>query len=422
MEGKFLPVSLLIWLLATAVWATLSPFQLGAGDPPGIIIMPDMEPGNLGHVVLLVPLGMVLATAAHIREGRWPVMHPWLVATAVAFVLEVGQWWVEGRAVAVHDFVVGSAGAAGAVVGTRFVLLKGVAPTRLCFAAGASTLSVLAAAVVFGGSFPERDFRIQGWDAGFPIVVGHEADGARGFAGEVRDARICAGEGPTRICAGPGASREIREELVAVAQETQTVFASARIRSEDPHQAGPARIVTFSRNTSERNLMLGQDGADLVFRIRTRWTGLNGSAPAFVLPGALVHGEDLHVEAWFSEGRVEVSARVEDSRVSGDYPSQAPEAALQLRWGGGSGELILLEGPGSLLAAGLLLAGIGLGAAWRFRHRPFLRWGVGPGVAVAGLFLHDRLLLGPPHPTPRDLLFALAWAVTGALLTLLDRR
>lgn len=41
-------------------------------------------------------------------------------------------------------------------------------------------------------------------------------------------------------------------------------------------QRGPARILTVSRNTLLRNLTIGQEGADLILRLRTEETSLNG--------------------------------------------------------------------------------------------------------------------------------------------------
>ena len=44
---------------------------------------------------------------------------------------------------------------------------------------------------------------------------------------------------------------------------------------------GPARILSYSEGAMSRNFTLGQEGHDLVFRIRTPMTGLNGQSPEF---------------------------------------------------------------------------------------------------------------------------------------------
>jgi len=45
------------------------------------------------------------------------------------------------------------------------------------------------------------------------------------------------------------------------------------------YQTGPARIVSFSQDTSRLNFTLGQSERNLVFRLRTPVTGLNGTRP-----------------------------------------------------------------------------------------------------------------------------------------------
>ncbi len=52
------------------------------------------------------------------------------------------------------------------------------------------------------------------------------------------------------------------------------VFATA-----DIDQTGPARIISISKNSVQRNLTLGQQGQDLVLRLRTVATGENGIYP-----------------------------------------------------------------------------------------------------------------------------------------------
>jgi VanZ family protein len=48
-------------------------------------------------------------------------------------------------------------------------------------------------------------------------------------------------------------------------------------------QTGPARILTFSINSALRNFTLGQEGGDLIMRIRTPMTGENGVTPELAI-------------------------------------------------------------------------------------------------------------------------------------------
>jgi VanZ family protein len=51
------------------------------------------------------------------------------------------------------------------------------------------------------------------------------------------------------------------------------------IASENEVQSGPARIVSYSLNTGLRNFTLGQSGENLIMRLRTTKTDLNGVKP-----------------------------------------------------------------------------------------------------------------------------------------------
>jgi hypothetical protein len=94
----------------------------------------------------------------------------------------------------------------------------------------------------------------------------------------------------------------------------------AWINPADLVQAGPARMVSYSLNTSERNFTLGQEADALVFRLRTPDSGINGSQPAYSSAGALAL-EWQHVAATFdgatSRGYVNGVARPETLDLPG---------------------------------------------------------------------------------------------------------
>jgi glycopeptide antibiotics resistance protein len=74
------------------------------------------------------------------------------------------------------------------------------------------------------------------------------------------------------------------------------------LRTYDTMQKGPARIVTMSESVDMRNFTLGQDGTDIVFRVRTPLTGLNGSDVELRVPSILEEGAVHHVAAIFNHG------------------------------------------------------------------------------------------------------------------------
>lgn len=56
-------------------------------------------------------------------------------------------------------------------------------------------------------------------------------------------------------------------------------------------QSGPARIISMSDGSLARNFTIGQDGPDLIFRLRTPVTGNNGSSPEIAVSGILSDSE-----------------------------------------------------------------------------------------------------------------------------------
>jgi hypothetical protein len=91
----------------------------------------------------------------------------------------------------------------------------------------------------------------------------------------------------------------------------QTNAFSLRVVSaaSDIRQAGPARIVSNSLDTLQRNFTMGQDGRDLVFRLRTPATGPNGYPLQFVLPEVFSSTAIRDVVATYDGSTLMVAAR-----------------------------------------------------------------------------------------------------------------
>ncbi len=71
---------------------------------------------------------------------------------------------------------------------------------------------------------------------------------------------------------------------------------------ENLTQTGPARIITFSGSTDERNFTLGQVGQNLNFRVRTPLTGLNGSKIDLFVEQPVLKMEKQHIMAVYNHG------------------------------------------------------------------------------------------------------------------------
>ena len=87
-------------------------------------------------------------------------------------------------------------------------------------------------------------------------------------------------------------------------------------------QDGPARIVSFSTDGGSRNFTLGQQGDQLVFRLRTPKTGANGSTPETPLC-RIAAGRYTHVLVTYTPGRLVCYSDgvkvVDTDRIQGDF-------------------------------------------------------------------------------------------------------
>ncbi|MGB5159947.1 MAG: VanZ family protein [Thermoanaerobaculia bacterium] len=92
--------------------------------------------------------------------------------------------------------------------------------------------------------------------------------------------------------------------LVASAIEQNKLRLRLRLRTALPIQKGPARIFTISADPYFRNLTVGQEGRDLVVRLRTPQTTVNG-LPPYVL-----------TEVFKSKGWQEIELLIEDSEFN----------------------------------------------------------------------------------------------------------
>jgi hypothetical protein len=79
------------------------------------------------------------------------------------------------------------------------------------------------------------------------------------------------------------ASSEPAQKVIDTVRKSGAISIEAWIRPANTTQAGPARIVTISRDTGVRNVTLGQKGTAYEVRLRTTVTSANGE-PALSWP------------------------------------------------------------------------------------------------------------------------------------------
>lgn len=86
-------------------------------------------------------------------------------------------------------------------------------------------------------------------------------------------------DGEMVIGQGAFIAHEINKKLLKACQKKNQLTIEAVITISEMNQAGPARIISFSKDTGRRNFTLGQENKNIVMRLRTPRTGENGMNP-----------------------------------------------------------------------------------------------------------------------------------------------
>ncbi len=130
---------------------------------------------------------------------------------------------------------------------------------------------------------------------------------------------------------GAYTAEESAAALLNACKRTNQLTLEATLVSGNENQSGPARIMTFSSSPTSRNFTLGQDGNELVFRLRTPQTGENGVHPeAPVCP--IQAGRPVHLILTYSPGQLVAYCNGQETlrtnRVQGDFSNWAPQHLL----------------------------------------------------------------------------------------------
>jgi hypothetical protein len=110
---------------------------------------------------------------------------------------------------------------------------------------------------------------------------------------------------------GPGVARTPGPpEWVAAAMRARELEVQLQVRSLAPEQTGPARIMTLSLDPGRRDFTIGQEAADLILRLRTPVSSLNGTvdhAPAARVPNVFRSMQWLTIGLRVEPGLLELS-------------------------------------------------------------------------------------------------------------------
>lgn len=111
------------------------------------------------------------------------------------------------------------------------------------------------------------------------------------------------------------------------AQTSDAFSVVVSMRSDDPDQDGPARIVTLSRTFNERNMTVGQAGETINFRVRHALSGSNGDRPACITTPVLKVGQWQRVVAVYDRGVSRVY--VDSDEPTGFVDAHQPAVVLR---------------------------------------------------------------------------------------------
>lgn len=105
------------------------------------------------------------------------------------------------------------------------------------------------------------------------------------------------------------------------------------LRTDSLRQAGPARIISFSRDKMYRNFTLAQEGNALVFRLRTTETDPNALLSSLIVPGVFDFTNQFqHLVVTYDGARLQLfqdgQPRTESGDLQGDFSDWGNNHAL----------------------------------------------------------------------------------------------
>jgi glycopeptide antibiotics resistance protein len=128
-------------------------------------------------------------------------------------------------------------------------------------------------------------------------------------------------DNPKGIRLGPalfsiGKPQAVNERIRRTGQLTVETW----MRPDNLTQSGPARIVTVSKNPDKRNWTLGQDERDLIVRVRTRFSGQNGSWVPFRAKSVMDSLKLTHIVFTFHHGveRIYIDGKARPEMIYAD--------------------------------------------------------------------------------------------------------
>lgn len=124
-------------------------------------------------------------------------------------------------------------------------------------------------------------------------------------------------EGIMQLSSGACLPKGRNAKLLEACSRSDELSLEVTLMTSQSSQSGPARIVSFSRDANARNFTLGQEGENLVLRLRTERNDQNGTNPQVTLT-KIVTGEPMHVVVSYRSGELLCFVNGEQVKKSGE--------------------------------------------------------------------------------------------------------
>ncbi len=322
----------------------------------------------LVNIILFVPFGLSLTYLLFKKKlrGIGTLIVILLASFCLSFTVETLQIFLPSRTSTVSDILSNSLGGGLGFLG--FYLLKLVVfnPVYKFFSLRVLTVCFISyATLTFIMSIPLAiTTNLDNWNSNFPLLLGNEKTGNRPWNGYIFELyivdRAISKTEVLRVFYRELSVSDFQDNLVAFYQfngqgsypektgnlpnlswqgevtnpqgennvfltpnhwlttKTPANYMTKKIRQTSQftvittvattniNQTIPARIISLSGNPYQRNFTLGQEGSNLIFRLRTPISGENGDKPELIVPGVFADTKPHHLVITYANSLLQI--------------------------------------------------------------------------------------------------------------------
>ena len=389
-----------------------------------------------GNLILFIPLGFSMFGYLVHKNRNYSIHPAWIVTVTCSFLslaVEITQRSLPSRVPTLSDWILNTiSGFLGVLLFAVFgkliiqLLVELIRPlTRITMHLWIKSLILLLyfPATVYISELLKPDLSFRNWDPQYHLMFGNEFNGERPWCGQIHQVDIYSkinldhgieersifSLNETNLAQQSGVFKWFENNRSQAFSQSETEVITTKEKwlysivpmkalieqiqsagefnltieftSHSTDQSGPARIISISKDTSNRNFTVGQDGSNLVIRMRTPFTGNNGNNPQLVVPNVLQAHQRLNLEVIFDGDRLY-------TKVNGKYlPRRTNISSDNLRFIRGWGILYNMI---LCVLSGVILCSIVLGIE-SFRTKTTMLVLIPLGYSLMLLFLSFEL-------------------------------